>query len=368
MMISEEHLYSIALRKCFHIGDVSFQKIILEAGSAEYVWKNPKKIFGKIRGLGQKKFLEIGKKIYLDFAESEIKFCEKNNIIIRLRHLDELPFFLSECADAPSVLYQQGKVDETLFPLSIVGTRKITAYGKDFVEKLLSDLSENKILTVSGLAYGVDGEVHEKSLEKDIPTVAVLAHGFHTMYPAKHRKLADKILQNNGALFTEFNSSDGPDREHFLQRNRIIAGLSRHLIVVETAFGGGSISTASYANSYNREVYALPGKITDKYSQGCNHLIFQNKAAAISTVKSLIDDLGLEKQKLPELFPRSEYKIQLPEEQRTIYEIIKNQENISLDEISEQIGWPTFKILPILLELEISYYIQSFSGRRFSVL
>lgn len=141
MMISEEHLYSIALRKCFHIGDVSFQKIILEAGSAEYIWKNPQKFLGKIRGLGQKKFSEIGKKIYLDFAESEIKFCEKNNIIIRLRHLDELPFFLSECADAPSVLYQQGKVDETLFPLSIVGTRKITAYGKDFVEKLLSDLS-----------------------------------------------------------------------------------------------------------------------------------------------------------------------------------------------------------------------------------
>ena len=145
------------------------------------------------------------------------------------------------------------------------------------------------------MALGADTEVHQISLANNIPTVGVLAHGFHTLYPSKNKNLSEKILEENGVLFTEFNSTQKPDRENFIQRNRVVAGLSPATIVVETAFGGGSMSTATFAVNYNREVYALPGKISDKYSQGCNQLIFQNKASVISTIPQLIEQLGFTK-------------------------------------------------------------------------
>ena len=368
-MFSDEHLYSVALRKCNLIGDAIFRKLIDVEGSAEQVWKLPKNKITKIFGIGEKISSDIGNDDHLKFAEKELEFCVKNNIKINLRHKKELPNLLLECDDAPAILYQKGEYNEDKFPISIVGTRNITAYGKTFVEELMEELKSLEIQTVSGLALGVDAEVHQKSLDKNIPTTAVLAHGFHTLYPAKNRLLSEKILENGGALFTEFNTSQKPDRENFIQRNRIVAGLSPATVVVETAFGGGSISTVSFANSYNRDVYALPGKIIDKYSQGCNQIIAQHKAATISTVKDLIKDLGLyePKEKIGELFPKSETKLQLTDEQEVIYNIIKENPLITLDEISEISESPTYKILPILLEIEISGYIKSFSGRQFQI-
>ncbi len=369
-MFSDEHLYSIALRKANLVGDAIFKKLIDAEGSAENVWKLPKKKITKIFGIGEKISAEIGNENHLRFAEKEIEFCMKNNIKINLRHQKYLPKLLQECDDAPSVLYQKGNFNEDALPISIVGTRNITAYGKLFVEELLEELKLLKVQTISGLALGADAEVHQKSLDKNIPTTAVLAHGFHTLYPSKNRMLSEQILENGGALFTEFNTSQKPDRENFIQRNRIVAGLSPATIVVETAFGGGSISTVSFANSYNRDVYALPGKITDKYSQGCNQIIAQHKAATVSTVKDLIKDLGLyePKEKIGDLFPKSEIKLQLTDEQDVIYNIIKANPLITLDEISEVSSLPTYKILPILLEIEISGYIKSFSGRQFQII
>ena len=252
----------------------------------------------------------------------------------------------------------------------MVGTRNITSYGRHFVHDFLEHNKTKNIVTISGLALGVDTEVHESSLKNNIPTIAVLAHGFHTLYPSKNRKLSEKILEENGVLFTEFNSSQKPDRENFIQRNRIIAGLSPATIVVETAFGGGSISTATFANNYNREVYALPGRISDKYSQGCNHLIFQNKAAAISTINSLSEQLGFQSDnlKIGELFPTSEIKFLLPENQLAIRNILDKNTPISLDEISEKLEIPSYKILPDLLQMEISGYIKALSGRQYLAL
>jgi DNA processing protein len=194
-----------------------------------------------------------------------------------------------------------------------------------------------KFISVSGLALGTDKEVHEQSIRQKIPTAAVLAHGFHTLYPSKNKNCQKKFSEN-GALFTEFNSSRKPDRENFIQRNRIVAGISPSTIVVETAFGGGSISTATFANDYNRDVFALPGKITDKFSQGCNHLIFQNKAVAISTVQDLINQIGFNhpKEKIEELFPSTEITIQLSENQELIYNIIISYPQISLDDLGRQ--------------------------------
>ncbi|MFP3595776.1 DNA-processing protein DprA [Chryseobacterium sp. SIMBA_029] len=366
-MISEEYLYAIALRECSFIGDINFHKLVQTFGSAKETWEKAKKEYNRLDGIGRKTVSDIGNTEHLKFAEKELQFCEKNSIQIKLRHLSEIPQLLNECDDAPAILYQKGTLDDHFQKISIVGTRNITPYGKQFIHDFFDETQSFKYVSISGLALGIDKEVHEQSLHYQIATVAVLAHGFHTLYPAKNRKLSEKILQEGGALLTEFNSARKPDRENFIQRNRIVAGISPSTIVVETAFGGGSISTATFANHYNRDVFALPGKITDSYSQGCNHLIFQNKAAAISSVKNLIDSLGFHKpkEKIEELFPYHETTIQLSENQKLIYQSIRDNPQISLDDLAEKISLASYKILPVILELELLGKVKSLSGRQF---
>lgn len=369
-MIPEEYLYAIALRECSLIGDINFHKLVRTFGGAQEAWKRAKKEYSKAEGIGRKTVADIGNDEYLKFAEKEIRFCEKNHIRINLRHLKEIPSLLNECDDAPAILYQKGNFNDSLPKISIVGTRNMTSYGKQFIGDFFESLKSSKYISVSGLALGVDKEVHEQSIHHKIPTAAVLAHGFHTLYPSKNKKLSEKILEEGGALFTEFNSSRKPDRENFIQRNRIIAGLSPSTIVVETGFGGGSVSTASFANDYNREVFALPGKITDPYSQGCNQLIFQNKASSVSTVKDLIDSLGFNhsKEKAAELFPYSETNLQLTENQEIIYLAIKAHPQVSLDDLAQIISTASYKILPVILELELLGKVKSFSGRQFTAI
>ncbi|MDW9381091.1 DNA-processing protein DprA [Chryseobacterium sp. JV558] len=369
-MISEEYLYAIALRECSQIGDIHFHKLVRTFGSAQEAWKRAKKEYKKLEGIGQKTVSDIGSNNHLEFAEEELNFCEKNNIQIRLKHLNETPLLLNECNDAPAILYQKGNIEDAVSKVSIVGTRNMTSYGRQFIEDFFETSQSSKYVSVSGLALGVDKEVHEQSIRHQKPTVAVLAHGFQYLYPAKNRKLSEKILQEGGALITEFSSSKKPDRENFIQRNRIVAGISPATIVVETAFGGGSVSTAAFANDYNRDVFALPGKITDICSQGCNQLIFHNKATAISTLKDLISMLGFNgpKEKIEELFPYSETTIQLSDNQNLIYQSIKDQPQISLDDLAQKVEVPTHKILPIILELELLGKVKSFSGRQFIVI
>jgi DNA processing protein len=366
-MYTEENLYSIALRECSNIGDINFHKLIKAFGCAENAWKAPSKELQKIAGIGRKTISDIGDSKHLKFAEKEIIFCENNNIQINLRHLDQLPFLLKECEDAPAILYQKGNINPNSYPVSLVGTRKITSYGKSFINTFFENSKKYKFVSVSGLALGTDKEVHTESIRQKIPTVAVLAHGFHTLYPSSHKNLSEKILSENGALFTEFNSSRKPDRENFIQRNRIIAGISHSTIIVETAFGGGSISTATFANNYNRDVFALPGKITEKFSQGCNNLIFQNKATAISTIQDLINLIGFNspKEKIEELFPKAKPAMQLSENQESIYNTIISYPQISLDDLANRIAQPTYKILTTILELELLGKVKSLSGRQF---
>lgn len=368
-MFSEETLYSIALRHCPLIGDTIFRRLVAEAGSAREVWELSKSGLNSIYRVGKRISQEIGKDEHLAFAEKELRFCGKNNIRILLRHQGELSPQLNECEDAPAILYQKGGLNNSLQTISIVGTRNITSYGKIFINDFLAEIKNRPVMTVSGLALGVDTEVHEVSINNGIPTAAVLAHGFHTLYPSKNRRLAEKILDQGGALLTEFNSSQKPDRENFIQRNRIIAGLSAATIVVETAFGGGSVSTATFANNYNREVFALPGKITDKYSQGCNQLIVQNKAAAISTITLLADQLGFAKNSsVGELFPNSEIQVLLPEHQQQLLAMLDRQNALSLDEICLQLDVPSYRVLPDLLQLELLGYIKALSGRQYLAL
>jgi len=367
-MFQDEHLYSIALRASPLVGDINFMKLIETTGSAKETWFLSKKILKEIDGIGTKISKSIGDETLLNFAEKEIDFCIKNNIQIKLRHQNELPKLLAECDDAPAILYQKGSYDESLTPISIVGTRNITNYGKTFVEEFVEILKDKKVLIVSGLALGTDGCAHAEALKNHLSTVGVLAHGLHLIYPSQHKKMAQEILEKDGALITEFNSTDKPDREHFLQRNRIVAGFSPVTIVVETAFGGGSMNTVSYANAYNREVYALPGKINDKYSQGCNYIISQNKAKILSKFSDILDEIGLNETQIKtgNLFATKEIK--LNKEIQPIYDCIAKNKQISLDDLSEKLEIPPFKLLPILLDLELKSYIKALSGKQYSVI
>lgn len=366
-MFQEEVLYSIALRATPHIGDVNFMKLIEAAGSAKEAWLLSKKLLKEIPGFGSRIIKDIGNEEFLKFAENELNFCEKNNIKILLRHHNQLPKLLSQCDDAPAILYQKGEYDENLIPVSIVGTRNMTPYGKAFIEELMALLKDKNLLIVSGLALGTDGCAHTEALKNNISTVGVLAHGLHLLYPSQHKKLAKEMLERGGAILSEFTSNERPDREHFLQRNRIVAGFSGLTIVVETAFGGGSMSTVSYANSYNREVYALPGKISDPYSQGCNLIISQNKARIISKYQDILDELGLNREKtnIPSLFEPE--MITLNQEAQPIYDCIAKNKQISLDDLSEKLEIPPFKLLPILLDLELKSYIKAHSGKQYSI-
>ncbi|WP_417428147.1 DNA-processing protein DprA [Halpernia sp.] len=369
-MFSEEHLYSIALRRTNLIGDINFQKLVEAVGSAKEVWEISKSGLRDISGIGSKISKEIGNSEHLKFAENELKFCEKNNIQICLRHKNQLPKLLNECEDAPAVLYKKGIFDENKRKISIVGTRNITTYGKLFIEELTEALKTQNCITISGLALGADAEVHHFSIKNKIDTTGVLAHGFHTFYPTKNKKLSTEILELGGCLFTEFNSSQKPDRENFIQRNRLIAGLSPATIVVESAFGGGSMSTATFANNYNRDVFALPGKISDKYSQGCNQLIFQNKAQIISTIDLLLENLRFSepKEKTADLFPKSEIRKLMTETQEIIYNVIAQNPKITLDDLAQKLEQPSFKISNIILELELLGLLKTFSGKQFSTI
>lgn len=368
-MFSDEHLYSIALRRCTLVGDLNFQKLVMAAGSAQEAWNGSKEILTTKDGIGQKIIAEIGKDENLKFAEKELEFCLKNNIKILLKHSDAYPKMLAECEDAPAILYLKGNLPENGNWLSIVGTRNATSYGKNFISSLLQEIpGKNSLCIVSGLALGTDAEAHLNALKNSIKTVGVLAHGFHTFYPPKNKRLSEEMLESGGALLTEFNSSQKPDRENFIQRNRIVAALSPATLVVETAYSGGSISTANFALNYNRDVFSLPGRIWDKYSQGCNALIAQNKAAAIVSIPQLLGELNLDAAPATtgSLFSPTETRAALSEAQKLILEKIKATTALTLDDLAVEMGTPGHALLGDLLEMELNEWIRCNSGRQYS--
>lgn len=365
-----EILYSIALRHCPGIGDSSFRRLVGQLGSAENIWKTSKRELMEISGIGQKTVQDIGRTAHLDFARREMDFCQKQGITVLLRHLKDYPELLDEAEDAPAVLYLKGTLPKNGAWLSIVGTRNATTYGKNFIANFLQEIpNRNALCTVSGLALGTDAEAHLHSLKNNIKTVGVLAHGFHTFYPPKNKKLAEEMLANGGALLTEFNSTQKPDRENFIQRNRIVAALSPATIVVETAYGGGSISTANFALNYNRDIYALPGRIWDKYSQGCNALIAQNKAAAIVSIPQLIEelDLGQKNQPAATLFAPAETRAPLTPSQQMILEKLKGKVHLTLDDLALEMDVPSYALQGDLLEMELNEWVRCNSGRQYSL-
>lgn len=359
-------LYQIAISLIPGIGDVNAKKLISYCGSAEAIFKESKKNLLKIPGMGISTVNSILSHNVLDRAEQEIEFIEKHHIV-PLYFLDkEYPSRLKHCMDSPVMLFYQGNANlNATRVVSVVGTRRSTSYGREMCDQLIRDLAGPDMLVVSGLAYGIDTQAHRSAVEYEIPTVGILAHGLDRLYPAQNRSLAGKMLENGG-LLSDYLSGTIPDRENFPKRNRIIAGMADALIVVESAKRGGALITANIANSYNRDVFAVPGKIGDIWSEGCNYLIKTNKAALIQSAADIRYIMNWDDVKKPGKQAKL-FRALNPEEEQ-VMEILKNGEAVGIDYIVMQSKLSNSKIAAILLSLEFDGMVSSLPGKMFKAL
>jgi DNA processing protein len=249
-----------------------------------------------------------------------------------------------------------------------VGTRNATDYGRNLCKQLIEELQEYNILIVSGLALGIDTAAHRESVRLNVPTVGVLGHGYDKMYPSQNRSLAEK-MQENGGLLTEYASGTIPNRENFPQRNRIVAGMADATVVVEAGLKGGALITAEIANSYNRDVFAFPGRLGDEYSEGCNFLIRNNKAALLTCVADLAYSLGWEKNTEAKGAPEQlMLPIDLSADERAVYEIIQqNKTPLAIDDLSIKANMPMSLLAMTLLDMELQGFIRSLPGKMYKV-
>lgn len=360
-------LYQIGLTLLPGVGAVLGKKLVAYCGGVEAVFKQNKKALQKIPGIGQKLVNAILSQNVLVRAEEEIKFIEDNSIIPLFYLEKKYPARLKNCVDSPIMLYLKGNVDLNVPKvISIVGTRKATEYGKEICEKIVRDLKAQNVLVVSGLAYGIDTCAHKASLDNNLKTVAVLGHGLDRIYPYLNTSLSNKIM-DHGGLLSEFISKTKPDRENFPKRNRIIAGLSDGTLVVEAARKGGALITAEIANSYNRDVFSIPGRIGDTWSEGCNHLIKINKAHLVQSAQDLSYIMGW--QRANEVKPKiqRELFIELTPEEEKITDALRMEDTMGIDDICLKTEMPTSKVAAALLNLEFQGLVRALPGKVFKL-
>ncbi len=356
-------LYQIGLTLLPGVGDVLGKKLVAYCGGVEAVFKQNRKALEKIPGIGDKLVNSILSQNVLKRAEEEILFIEKHNIT-PLFYLDkQYPDLLKHCVDSPVVLYFKGNSGLNVPRIiSIVGTRKITDYGKEVCEKIIRGLTEYNPLIVSGLAYGVDTCAHRLALDNQLKTVAVLGHGLDRIYPYLNKSLAVKMTEQGG-LLTEFMKGTTPDRENFPQRNRIIAGIADATLVVEAAKSGGALITAAIANSYNREVFSVPGRIGDTWSEGCNLLIRDNKAALVQDAKDIALALGWEKESEKNTPRQRELFVELSPDEEKIVTVMKGFSQLGIDDIVLRSELPNSKAAAALLSLEFQGIVRAMPGK-----
>ena len=364
-MSDNQLIYKIAVGMIPGIGCITAKKLIAYTGSIEGIFREKKSKLIKIPGIGEVLANEIVNSNVLHQAETEYNFIKQYDITPYFYLDTNYPERLKQCQDSPVMLYVKGKVDLNVPKvISIVGTRKATLYGKSMCEKLVEQLAELKHdpLIISGLAFGIDIAAHKAALKNKLLTVAVLGHGLKTIYPAVHSKYAKEIVQQ-GALVTEFTSDIKADRPFFVRRNRIIAGLSDATVVIESGEKGGALITADIANSYNRDVFAVPGRTEDNLSKGCNKLIKTNKAHLLESIEDLEYILGWESKTTKSKVIQKELFVNLSEEEKFIMEIIRSNNELSIDSICHEANLPVSKVSPMLLNLEFAGLLKSLPGK-----
>jgi DNA processing protein len=361
--------YQIALTMAPAIGPVTARKLISKAGSASAVFRQKKAILEKIEGIGPVVSGSISSASLLHQAEKELEFLDRFRISAFYFKDAEYPARLKECEDAPILLYTRGsKGLNSKRALSVVGTRKASSYGKELCRSIVLDLGSriDDLVIISGLAFGIDVIAHRAALEGGIPTVAVLGHGLDTLYPHAHRETAKKICRQ-GALVTDFHSGLGPERNNFLRRNRIIAGMADATLVVESAASGGALITANMASSYQRDVLAVPGRATDVRSKGCNGLIKKNVAALVESAQDVIDHLNWTDDIAQNPKHRSE-KISFTNHEKQLLELMTLQSGLGPGELSTRSGIPIQKVLSLLTEMELKRWIVVEPGNRYQTM
>ena len=368
-MNEQQLLYNIALTRIGHFSLASALHLYRTLGSGEEIFLH--------RNEAQDILPDCSPRLIdnlkdwsepLKRAEVELEFCRNNNIRVLCLGDDNYPKRLEDCADAPLVMYYKGNANlNQSRVINIIGTRHCTTYGADFIRRFIHDLKAlcPEVLVVSGLAYGVDINAHQQALAVGYETVGVVAHGLDYLYPAAHKDVAREMV-NHGGLLTEFMTCTNADKGNFVRRNRIVAGMSDACILIESAAHGGGMITAGIAFDYGREVFALPGRVGDHFSEGCNNAIRENKAMLLTSVEDFVkamgweDDAlrieaqkrGIERQLFPDLSP----------EQQRIVDVLFKTNDLQLNQLSVKSGIPIGDITSILFQMEMMGVVKPMAG------
>jgi DNA processing protein len=366
-MTDQDLFYVLALLQVEGVGDIMAKKLINHCGSVQAVFETKPSKLAAIDGVGSILLHNLKNKSIFEKAELELQFIKSNEIKVEYFLDDNYPDRLKHCIDGPVLLFTSGNIDlKNKKIISIVGTRQITSYGMEFCRKLIEDLAPLDPVIVSGFAYGVDIFAHQLAMDNNLQTIGIVAHGLNQIYPKTHKKHVAKMEQNGGFM-TEFWSSSNPEKENFVRRNRIVAGISEATIVIESADRGGSLITANIANDYNRDVFAVPGRTTDKYSVGCNNLIKTQKANLLTSAADLVYILNWEIESKTKPVQKQLFVTLEPEEQKVYDYLLKNGKEL-MDIIALRCDFPIYKISGMLLNMELKGVIRPLPGKLFEAI
>lgn len=363
-------LYQIALTQITGVGDIIGKNLLQIVGDEEAIFKSSKKSLATIQGISNNLASEILNPEVLRKAEKELEFVRKNNIQTYFTSEEKYPKRLLDCIDSPILLYFKGNTDFNKEKLiSIVGTRNSTHYGNNFCETFVAELSKtiSDTIIISGLAYGIDICAHQAALKNGIATIGVLAHGLDRIYPSAHRQTAIEMLENGG-LLTEFPSKTEPDKYNFVKRNRIVAGMSDAVIIIESNKKGGSLITAEIASSYCKDVFALPGRNTDKRSEGCNNLIANHRADILLSAEQFIQQMNWDNKPKKGKSPKQQQLfIDLSVEEQNIIDKLNLEGAKHIDQIAKELSIPAFQLFSTLLELEMKGLVKNLPGSIYEI-
>ena len=366
--MTEQELFSLlALQKVEKVGDVVAKKLLSHFENAADIFKAKAAVLNSIDGIGAIIVQNLKDKSVFEKAEAELKFIQDNDIDVHFYKENSYPDKLKHCFDAPLLLFSAGNINlKQPKIISIVGTRQVTSHGAEFCRNLIAEIAPLNPIIVSGFAYGVDIVAHQAAMEHGLQTVGVLAHGLNQMYPASHKKYCKK-MEEKGGFMTEFWSSSNPDKENFVKRNRIVAGMTEATIVIESAERGGSLITAMLANDYNRDVFAVPGRITDKFSLGCNNLIKTQKANLLTSAADLIYMLNWDIKESSKSVQKQLFVDLQPDEQ-IVYDYLLQKGKELMDTIALDCGFPIYVLSGMLLNMELKGVIRPLPGKLFEAI
>lgn len=369
LQLPENELIAVLrLQNIPNIGDVIAKKLIAYCGSPSAIFTDKLQNLLKIDGIGTHTIRGLHDKEHIEAAESEFQYMKRMGIQYSYFMNSDYPNYLKHCIDSPVLLFKRGNIDlRDRKIISVVGTRNVTSYGTSFCEKFIEDIAPLNPIIVSGFAYGVDICIQRAAAKRGLQTIGCLAHGLNQIYPKVHAKYTDEI-EKNGGFLTDFWSDSTPERENFLKRNRIIAGMAEATIVIESAVKGGSLVTADIANSYNRDVFAVPGRAGDKYSLGCNNLIKQQKAQMLTSAADLVYLLGWDVEEHKTKTLQKQLFVDLNVDEKSIYEYLQKEGKQVLDSIALDCKLPIFKVSSTLLNMEMKGVIRPLPGKLFEAI